>query len=219
MFDAKKHGKAISFPDFAKRFKPRFHKPFARAQDQIEEIVVLEGKRVTIDDDLLIDHASANVVVDGDLVIDGNLVMYVGERFGAFALITGNLRAHSICLSGFPELIVRGNVTCENGIIGMRGDDGGFFDVAGKVKAPVIVADSYFNFKFKGAVSGVTINTSYRTFKARYTRKNVAEAVLPKFLDDGDEGIDSEKVFDAIEKGKSILRATKGGGRAGPARG
>jgi hypothetical protein len=195
----------LSFPEVVKRFKPRFHKPFARAQDQIPQTVVLgRGKRTTLDGDLVIDHRGPNVVVDGDLLIDGNLVMFVGEGFGSFALVTGNLHAKAICLSGFPELFVRGNVTCENGIIGMRGDDGGFFDVGGKVKAPVIVADSYFNFKLKGTVTGVTINTSHRTFKARYTHKNVAQAMLPKFLDD--EGIDSEKVFDAIEKGTSILR-------------
>jgi hypothetical protein len=212
MFDAKKNGQTISFPDFVTRFKPKFHKPFARAQDQLQETVLLgKGKRTTIDDHLVIDCRRPNVVVDGDLVIDGNLVMFVDEGFGGFVLITGNLRAHAICLSGFPELIVRGDVTCKNGIIGMRGDDGGFFDVAGKVKAPVIVADSYFNFKFDGTVTGVTINTSYRKWKAAYTRENIAKAVMAKFLDDdGDEGLDSEKVFGAIEKGKSILgRLTK----------
>ena len=196
---------SISFPDFANRFKPKFHKPFARAQDQVNKILLFEGKRVTIDGDLLVDCTRPNVVVDGNLVIDGNLVMFVDEGFGGFVLVTGNVKADAICLQGFPELIVGGDVTCKNGIVGIRGDDGGFFDVAGKVKAPVIVADSYFNFKFKGAVTGVTINTSYRAWKARYTHKNVSEIVAPKFLD-GEEGIDSEKVFDAIEKGKSILR-------------
>lgn len=201
--------RTISFPDFATRFKPKFHKPFARAQDQLNEILLYEGKRSVMNGDLLVDCTKPNVVVDGDLVIDGNLVMFVDEGFGGFVIVTGNLKADAICLQGFPELLVGGDVTCKNGIVGIRGDDGGFFDVAGKVKAPVIVCDSYFNFKFKGAVTGVTINTSYRTFKARYTHKNVAEIVLPKFLDDGDEGIDSEKVFEAIEKGKSILRSRK----------
>jgi len=124
MFDAKKHGSPISFPDFAKRFKPKFHKPFARAQDQIQEIILFEGKRVTFDDELLVDCTRPNIVVDGDLVIDGNLIMFV--------------EADAICLQGFPELIVGGDVTCKNGIVGIvgiRGDDGGFFDVAGKVKA------------------------------------------------------------------------------------
>ena len=205
MLDPKKRGETISFPDFAKRFKPKFHKPFARAQDQLQEIILFEGKRVSFDDELLVDCTRPNIVVDGDLVIDGNLIMFVDEGFGGFVIVTGNLKADAICLQGFPELIVGGDVTCKNGIVGIRGDDGGFFDVAGNVKAPVIVCDSYFNFEFKGKVTGVTINTSYRTFKARYTHENVAEAVLPKFLD-GEEGIDSEKVFAAIEKGKSILR-------------
>ena len=208
MFDPKKRGSPISFPDFASRFKPKFHKPFTHTQNQIQEIILFEGKRVTFDDELLVDCTRPNIVVDGDLVIDGNLIMFVDEGFGGFVIVTGNLKADAICLQGFPELLVGGDVTCKNGIVGIRGDDGGFFDVGGKVKAPVIVADSYFNFKFEGDVKGVTINTSSRSWKAQFTQKNVAEAVLPKFLD-GEEGIDSEKVFAAIEKGKSILRSGK----------
>ena len=205
----------ITWKELVTRFEPKFHKPFSKAQDQLTEIVVFSADakgKVRIEGDLVIDCRRANVVVDGDLVIDGNLVMSVDEGFGNFVLVTGDVTANAICLTGFPELAVRGDVTCTSGIIGIRGDDGGFFDVSGNVKAPVIVADTYFNFKFAGTVAGVTINTSHRAWKARYTEENVGKVVLAKYLegdDDDEEGevmLDSEAVFAAIRAGRSILR-------------
>lgn len=197
----------ITWKAMKAEFAPRFQKPFANSVDELKEIVVFRGN-VRIDGDLVIDARSPNVIVDGNIVVDGSLVMSVREGIGQFMLVTGNVAAESVCLSGFPELVVRGHVKSANGIVGIHGDDGGYFDVLGDVKAPVLIADTYFNVNVKGAIKAVTINTSERRFKAQYTFKNVHEIVSREFLEreDGDViGLKSEKVFKAVRAGKSVL--------------
>ena len=207
----------IGWTELVARFAPKLHKPFKKAQDQLTDIVVFSGVRggtVRIDGDLVIDCTRPNVVIDGDLVVAGNLEMDADEGFGNFVIVTGDVVADAVCLSGFPELVIGGDLTCAHGVIGMRGDDGGYLDVVGNTKAPVIVADTYFNFKLKGKALGVTINTSGRSWKARYDEETMREVVLPKYLEgdvdeeDGEVMLDSEAVFEALRAHETILKGT-----------
>jgi len=211
-----KNAKTLTWDDFATQFKPKLHKPFARAKDQLTPILLFASKKTVLEGDLVLDCTTPNVVVQGDLVVRGNVVMMVDEGFGTFLWVTGNLEADCISLEGFPELFVGGRVECRHGIVGIRGDDGGYLDVLGDVKAPVVVADSYFNMKLQGSVDGIVVNTSQRTLKADYTQKNVRKALKAELFEeeadeddedsDEDESLNSEAVRDAIESGTAVLR-------------
>lgn len=224
-FEPSKHPsryQTIDWQAFSTRFTPRLHKPFAKAFDQLNPIIVFSADadgNVHLEGDLIIACDTANIVIDGTLVIDGNVAMVVDEGFGNFMLVTGNVKAHAICLKGFPELVIGGNVECSHGIVGIYGDDGGFLDVAGNIKAPVVVADSYFNVNCLGTVDAVTVNTSHRPMKAQYTPENVREILLDEFFDEQandaddsededelDNTLNGEAIFNAVRMGRSILK-------------
>ncbi|MFE2937183.1 hypothetical protein [Streptomyces sp. NPDC059278] len=67
----------------------------------------------------------AHVIVDGDLAIDGSLDWGEGD-YGQykFLLVTGDLRAHSVHISGCVDVVVRGDLLVTGGVsCGSLGDD------------------------------------------------------------------------------------------------
>ena len=217
-------GRILTWSELVATVAPKFFKPFAKATDQLEPIALLTpdpSGNVHIQGDLVLDCTTQNVVVEGNLIVDGNIIMYVDEGFGTFLVVTGNVTANAICLDGFPELLVRGDVTCRNGIVGIHGDDGGYFEVQGRVHAPILVADTYFNMVLNGPVEAATVNTSYRQMKADYDLRNVHRALLSQFVinnagdadetddDERDNSLNGEAVVAALKAGQPVLRTPK----------
>lgn len=65
-----------------------------------------------------------NVVVAGDLVVDGEFDWWDDDECNKFFLVTGDLRAGAVSLGGCVELIVRGDVTAAAGVTGVAIGDG-----------------------------------------------------------------------------------------------
>ncbi|MGY3684903.1 hypothetical protein [Streptomyces sp. TE33382] len=84
------------------------------------------------------DFCYTNVIVDGDLVADGNLE-WSDEGYGSFLLVTGDLRVRNLILRGNPTVVVRGNLAVEGTVLGRLGDDGGYLAVLGETEARTIV--------------------------------------------------------------------------------
>lgn len=102
-----KNAETLAWDDFATRFKPKLHKPFARAKDQLTPILLFASKKTVFEGDLVLGCTTPNVVVQGELVVRGNIVMRVDEGFGTFLWVTGNLEADCISLEGFPGTLRR----------------------------------------------------------------------------------------------------------------
>jgi hypothetical protein len=70
------------------------------------------------------DWSPFNVIVDGDLVTDGDVELF-DYSGGHFLVVTGDLRARNVLLEGCPNVVVRGDLTVTGGLLGRRGEDGG----------------------------------------------------------------------------------------------
>jgi hypothetical protein len=82
------------------------------------------------------------------MIVDGDLVYSCDEGVGYFQLVTDNVRARNVLLSGFPRVVVRGDLTVANGLQGQQGEDGGVLVVRGHTRAEVIVNALYFAMVF-----------------------------------------------------------------------
>ena len=90
-------------------------------------------------------HWPADVIVDGDLVIDGGPDWWEGDGGQyKFLLVTGDLRAHSVHISGCVDVVVRGDLQAADGILGRGWDDRGSLRVAGPLRAAAVVTTEEF---------------------------------------------------------------------------
>jgi Leucine-rich repeat (LRR) protein len=151
------------------------------------------------------DWVPYNVIVDGDLTVDGDLDWWDWAN-GNFVLVTGSLRARNVLLRGCPTLVVRGDLTVSGGVQGHRGDDGGFLDVGGATRASLIVNTLYFNMSFGDQPEAVVVGDPYRTScLVDFTDEELPTVVVPDLLEDGG-GLDEYKVEDALRQGRAVLR-------------
>jgi hypothetical protein len=72
---------------------------------------------------------------ESGLHVDGDLTCFCGEGIGYFCLVTGDIQERNVLLSGFPHVVARGDLVAANGILGQKGDDGGFLSVGGDTAA------------------------------------------------------------------------------------
>jgi hypothetical protein len=145
-----------------------------------------------------------NVVVDGDLTVEGDVTYFCEEGPGFLQLVTGTLRARNLFLEGFPNVVVRGDLIVTHGVLGCDGEDGGLLKVAGKVQAPTVVTSWYFNTSFASRPESVIVE--HQSASSGHTESLAASALLPDLLT-GDGDIDTDRVEQALRHGRPILRA------------
>jgi hypothetical protein len=155
-----------------------------------------------------------NVIVNGDLTVDGDLTYSCDEGVGFFHLVTGSVRADALLLSGFPHVVVRGRLTVTHGILGRYGDDGGFLTVRERARAPVIVNTLYFSMTFgKQPRAVVVADRSNTKCEVDHQGNELRGVLLPELLvdhgpddDDDDDGYpDDDAIAAALRAGRSIL--------------
>lgn len=155
------------------------------------------------DDDL----CPFNVIIDGDLTVEGTLDHYCFEGTGYFHLVTGSLRARNLILTGFPDLVVRGDLTVAGAIMGFRGDDGGYLFVEGDTSAQIVISSQYFNMTFGRQPRAVVVADPHRTScRVDFTDQELPGMLLPELLDE-DGLVDEEKLAEALAAGQRVLRA------------
>jgi hypothetical protein len=103
------------------------------------------------------------VIIDGDLAVGGDLTCLCGEGIGYFCLVTGNMQARNVLLSGFPHVVARGDLVAANGILGQKGDDGGFLSVGGDTAARIVVNTLDFTMTFARQPRAVVVGDPDRT--------------------------------------------------------
>ncbi|WP_214317799.1 leucine-rich repeat domain-containing protein [Nonomuraea sediminis] len=182
--------------------------PYQEFTDEQEIRLYAGGLRVAgglqPEDD--VDWVPYNVIVDGDLTVEGDLSWW-DESGGNFLLVTGDLRARNVILSGCPCVVVRGDLVVENGIQGKYGDDGGFLTVFGRTRGQIIVSTLYFNMHFGSQPEAVLAADPHRTgCPVDFTDDELSGVVLPDLLrEDGTP--DTDKIGEALREGRPILRA------------
>lgn len=153
-----------------------------------------------------VDWNPYNVIVDGDLHVDGALD-FADFGGGCYLLVTGNLYAKAIRLHGCPTLVVRGNVVVEGGILGHYGDDGGTLIVGGSTTAALVVSHLYFPMRFGTAPAALVLSNTRDVNCSVDFEIEEAGAVLRPELLDKDGSIDDRKLGAAIVNGAALLRA------------
>ena len=151
-----------------------------------------------------------SLIVDGDVTVGGDLVHHCHEGIGYFFLVTGNVTARNMLMSGFPHVLVRGDLTAANGILGQKGDDGGFLTVRGRTSAKVIVNALYFTMTFAEQPAAVVVGDADHTHCAVDFDDHGLEGVLvPELLVDygyGDVGYcDTDEIEKALTAGRPVL--------------
>ncbi|GIJ67256.1 leucine-rich repeat domain-containing protein [Virgisporangium ochraceum] len=152
------------------------------------------------------DWSPYNVIVDGDLVTDGDVDLYE-DGSGHFLVVTGDLRARSVVMAGCPNVVVRGDLTATGGVLGRRGDDGGLLVVAGHTRAPVVLNLLYFNMEFGRPPEAVVCGDPDRMggqvdFE---DDEDLAAAAWP-YVVGADGTLDDERVAAALTGGRPVLR-------------
>ncbi|MGI8335308.1 leucine-rich repeat domain-containing protein [Actinomadura scrupuli] len=146
-----------------------------------------------------------NLVIDGDLTVDGDLSWYDWGG-GNFVLVTGDLRARNVLLSGCPTLVVRGDLIAGNGVQGHHGDDGGCLVVRGATRAELVVSTLYFTMAFEQPPEAIVIGDPYRlNCPVDFDDEDIDDVVEPDLLDE--EGRADERMIErALAAGRPILR-------------
>jgi hypothetical protein len=148
-----------------------------------------------------------NVVVDGDLTVEGDVTYFCDEGPGFLHLVTGTLRARNLFLNGFPNVVVRGDLIVTHGVLGCYGEDGGLLKVAGKVQAQTVVKSWYFQTSFASRPRAVVVaDWSVAGGPTDHTEDLAASALLPDLLT-GDDDVDTNRVEQALRHGRPILRS------------
>ncbi|WP_158711424.1 leucine-rich repeat domain-containing protein [Streptomyces xylophagus] len=151
------------------------------------------------------DWVPYNTIVDGDLTVGGD-VEWWDSQSGNFLLVTGDLRARHVLLSGCPSVVVRGDVSISGVIQGSYGDDGGFLTVGGRTRAEAVISSLYFNMDFAGQPEALLIADPHRTsHPVDFTDEELDDLVLPGLLAK-DETADERAISAALRAGQPVLR-------------
>lgn len=199
----------ISWEEFKEKFNIRFQMPFQSYREEMAEIRLYEADaegNIHFAEDLMVD-CDMNVVIHGNLIIDGNLQMDC-EGNGNFMYVRGNIETNSIVLSDVSTLSVRGNINALHGILGCYGEDGGFLNVGGKIITPVIFNTTYFNMVLTDYSDAIVIDTSYgklNTEYKKYDEEKIAAILHPDVMDDVGN-FDINLIWKALQAGKPVLK-------------
>ena len=159
--DTDKDYQLISWQDVKNRFQPEFLDVELNLPSKFLRQFCLYKGDATFDSDLRlrvdISNPKAqtemrNIVVEGDLVINGNLDIGDNEdTYPIYIYIQGNLKAKNLFMSNWTELVVAGNVEVENIIFGF-GEPSGSFDARGNVQAQHMFCCEPYHFRVQGQV-------------------------------------------------------------------
>jgi hypothetical protein len=184
--------------------------PYYREVAGEQEVRLYEGG-LRLDGDLVMDDwagdelCPCSVIVAGDLTVGGSAGFSCGEGIGYFYLVTGNLRARNVLMSGFPHVVVGGNLTATGGIQGQKGDDGGFLTVLGRTSAQVVVSMYYFTMTFSQRPAAVVISDpGYVNCPVDYVVTGLDAILQPGLHDDGTASPDA--IEKALMAGRPVLR-------------
>ena len=151
------------------------------------------------------DWVPYNTIVDGDLTVGGDLEWW-DSASGNFLLVTGDLRARNVLLSGCPDVVVRGDLTASGTVQGSYGDDGGYLTVGGRTRAGAVISTLYFNMHFAGQPEALFIAAPSRTNQpVDFTDEELDDLVLPELLGK-DDTADERAISDALREGQPVLR-------------
>ncbi|MFI6094879.1 hypothetical protein ACIA8G_04955 [Lentzea sp. NPDC051213] len=152
------------------------------------------------------DWVMYNVIVDGDLTVDGDLSWW-DDHMGNFVLVTGNVRARNVLLRGNPSVVVRGDLLVDNGVFGCHGADGGFLDVGGVTRAKTIVNIRYFKMTFAGGRPDATLiaDPNFTSCPVDFADDELSAVLLPAMVDP-DGYVDEGQIEWAFMEGRPILR-------------
>ncbi|MGW2180621.1 leucine-rich repeat domain-containing protein [Streptomyces sp. NPDC001732] len=147
-----------------------------------------------------------NTVVDGDLTVDGDLDWW-DDGSGNFLVVTGNLRARNVFLSGCPNTLVRGNLEVTGGVCGSYGDDGGILTVRGSVHASTVISVLYFGLDLAEQPQALLVADTCRTNRpVDFTDDELDRILLPELL--GEDGEAEIRLIErAMSEGRQVLRA------------
>ncbi|MFF3392708.1 hypothetical protein ACFYW1_17495 [Streptomyces sp. NPDC002669] len=147
-----------------------------------------------------------NTVVDGDLTVDGDLDWW-DYSSGNFLVVTGDLRARNVFLSGCPNTLVHGNLEVTGGVCGSYGDDGGILTVRGGVRASIVIGMLYFGLHLAEQPQALLVADTYRTnHPVDFTEDELDRILLPELL--GEDGEAEARLIErAMAEGRQILRA------------
>lgn len=166
--------------------------------------------------DLLSDFTATDrpyhVIVDGDLTVEGTLD-WSTEEYPALVLVTGDLRARAVLLSGAPaapELVVRGALRADHGVLGyLSGPRGGRLRVAGQTDAPVVIAIDDFTMRFDHTPTAVVLGSAGSFSGPVQTAPGFFDEVLRGDLVRDDGEADPYEIASALEAGEPILRGAE----------
>ncbi|MFD0559882.1 leucine rich repeat (LRR) protein [Stackebrandtia endophytica] len=180
--------------------------PYQKFTDE-QEIRLHQGDlRITGDfeSESDVDWLGYNTIVDGDLVVDGN-VDWHDYGGGNFLLVTGNVTARNVILQGCPNMVVRGDLNVANAIFGFYGEDGGELIVDGKTTASLVVATYYFGMTFASRPDALIIADTHRIDCAvDFDDAEVNRVLRPEFLDD--DAIETGEFATALKENRRVLR-------------
>lgn len=157
------------------------------------------------------DWVPYNVIVDGDLTVDGDLNWWDWAG-GNFLLFTGVVRARNVLLSGCPDVVVRGGLTASGGIQGSYGDDGGYLTVRGHIRAQFIISTKFFNMTFARRPEALLVGDDFilshpsrTSCPPDFSGHELDDLVLAELL--GKDGsADAHKISAALRAGQPVLR-------------
>jgi Leucine-rich repeat (LRR) protein/predicted DNA-binding WGR domain protein len=196
----------LTWAAFAAQFEPEFDMPFEDFSPDTP-IRLYQGETILFSKDYALDDCvqAFNLVIDGNLIVEGNLNLYA-ESGGNFMLVTGNLQAKSIKMNGCTTLEVRGNVLATNGLVTMYGDDGGYLTIKGNLETKFILDGYYFNTEIYGDIDGVAIDFSSNggINSPDFDEDTITEILVPNLFDKGGK-LDTKKLTTFLREGKQIL--------------
>ncbi|MEW2632655.1 tetratricopeptide repeat protein [Streptomyces sp. NPDC048389] len=156
-----------------------------------------------------------NMVVDGDLTVDGDLDWF-SRIEGTFLLVAGNLRVRHAILDGRPDVVVRGNLESNGVVHGSDEDhddccsdlaDSGKLTVRGSTRARLVVVTSPFRMGFGARPQVLIAGAAERVnHPPDLDEGGLSGILLPGLL--GEDGRpDPVKVQDALRTDRPVLRA------------
>jgi len=134
-------------------------------------------------------------VIDGDLVVDGPLLVQNHDVYTSL-FVTGSVRAKSIAVTWDAALFVEGSVEAHDLVFTYLTDAGHFVAKKG-VKSKV-----WLEAGGRGVILADKVGDTTKLEKLGHDA--IVRTLLPSFNDGG--RVDSEKIVDAMMKGRSVLR-------------
>lgn len=194
----------LTWAAFAEQFKPTFEMPFEKFAEDTPIRLYQGDTKFSADYSLDDCEQYFNLVIDGNLIVEGHLNLY--SEGGNFLFVIGNLQAKSIAMNGPSTLEVRGNVVATNGVVTMFGDDGGFLTIKGNLETKFILDSYYFNTIIEGDIDGITIDYSSNEGieSPDFDEETASEILIPEvFRKDGE--LDTAKLTKLLKAGKQVL--------------